>query len=55
VLSLLAGYHDKHEDCPMGIAYHRSVIEECNLPPNSIDIVEIYLSIDLAFVKLKDN
>jgi tetratricopeptide (TPR) repeat protein len=51
----LAEYHKTHEDLPMAIAYYRAVIEECNLPPNSIEIVDAYCSIGSAFYELKDT
>jgi tetratricopeptide (TPR) repeat protein len=51
----LANYHKTHEDLPMAIAYYRAVIEECNLPPNSIEIVDAYCSIGSAFHELKNT
>ena len=51
----LARHHRNIGDMPMAITYYRSVIEECNLPPNSIAIVEAYNSIGDAFGKLNDN
>ena len=39
----------------MAIACYRTVIEECNLPRNSIEIVEAYYSIASAFLKLEDT
>jgi tetratricopeptide (TPR) repeat protein len=49
ILFQLARYHEKHDDLSMAIAYYRTVIEECNLPPNSIEIVDAYSSIGSAF------
>ncbi len=50
----LAKRHERLEDLPMAIAYYRAVIEDCNLPPNSIAIVDAYHAIGSAFHKLND-
>jgi tetratricopeptide (TPR) repeat protein len=50
----LAKLHERIEDLPMAIAYYRAVIEDCDLPPNSIAIVDAYHAIGSAFRKLND-
>ncbi len=55
MLLRLAAHYEKHGDLPMAIACYRGVIEECNLPPNSIVIVRAYSLIASAFYKLNDT
>jgi hypothetical protein len=55
VLVELAEHYRKIGDMPMVIEYYRSVIEDCNLPPNSIAIVKAYYSIGTAFQNLYNN
>lgn len=50
----LAAHYAEIGDMSMAIVYYRAVIDDCNLPPNSLDIVNAYRSIGLAFYKLDD-
>jgi tetratricopeptide (TPR) repeat protein len=50
----LAAHHERRGDLPMAIVCYRNIIDECNLPPNSIDIVYAHYSIASAFEKLED-
>ncbi|CAF1567879.1 unnamed protein product [Adineta ricciae] len=54
VLKISADYHMDKKDWPMAIMYYRQIIEDCNLPVNSILIVEAYCSIGRAFFQLRD-
>ena len=54
ILRQLAHYYKKHKDLPMAISYYRTIIDECNLPPNAIDIVGAYSGIGCAFIELQD-
>lgn len=53
-LVALAQHYERIEDMPMAIACYRAVIDNCNLPPNSMAIVDAYYSIGSAFSKLED-
>ncbi|CAF1672606.1 unnamed protein product [Adineta ricciae] len=54
VLKTSADYHMDKKDWPMAIMYYRQIIEDCNLPVNSILIVKAYCSIGRAFFQLHD-
>ncbi|UJR11022.1 hypothetical protein I4U23_015207 [Adineta vaga] len=55
ILRQLARYQERHRDLPLAISYYRTVIEDCGLPPNSIEIVDAYSAIGSAFVKLHNT
>jgi tetratricopeptide (TPR) repeat protein len=50
----LGEHYERVGDLPMAIGYYRSVIDDCNLPPNSIVIVNAYYTIGTVFFKLDD-
>ena len=53
-LVALAQHYERIGDMSMAIACYRAVIDNCNLPPNSMVIVEAYYWIGSAFNKLDD-
>ncbi|CAF1323365.1 unnamed protein product [Adineta ricciae] len=54
IIFTLAGHYEQIKDWSMAIINYRRIIDECNLPLNSISIIVAYNHIGSAFCELND-